>query len=109
MLFYYCFFFSILTSVVLLFIHSFVMMKRNIPVKLFVEALRDENSGHFEEALIAYEMSLNEFKKIRSHSNLKNKIIEKLKVLRTVIEYKNNLRHSDGANETMPINNHQNL
>lgn len=79
-------------SVIILLIRSFILRRKNIPVDLFVEALRNENSGYFEEAVINYETALNEFKKNRSHSNLKNKIIEKLKVLRTVIEYKNKFR-----------------
>lgn len=65
------------------------MRKKNLPVELFVEALRNENSGHYEEALITYEYALAEFKKTRANSNLKNKIIEKIKVLHTIIDYKN--------------------
>jgi hypothetical protein len=68
-----------------------VLRKKNIPVKLFVEALRNENNGYFEEAVITYETALNEVNKIRFHGTLKNKIIAKLKLLRTVIEYKNSL------------------
>src|ERR1700722_5553507 len=85
--FYYCFFFLVLTSVMLLLIYSFIMFKNNIPVELFVEALKDENCGHLEEALIAYEKALKEFKKIRSHSILMIKIIEKLRVLQKLIEF----------------------
>jgi hypothetical protein len=76
-------------SLIILLIRSFILWKKNIPIELFVEALRNENSGHLEEAIITYETALYEFKKNRSRSNLKNKIIEKLKVLRIVIEYKN--------------------
>lgn len=77
-------------SLVFLFIRFFVLWKKNIPFELFVEALRDENNGHFEEAVTTYETALNEVKKIRFHGPLKNKIIQKLKLLHTVIEYKNN-------------------
>ena len=74
-----------------LFIRSFILSKKNIPSRLFVEALKNENSGHFEEAMITYESALGEVKKIWFHSSLKNKIIDKLKVLHTAVEYKNNL------------------
>jgi hypothetical protein len=57
-----------------------------------MKALRIENSGHFEEAVITYKTALNEGKKTRFHSNnLEKKIIEKLKVLHTIIVYKNNI------------------
>jgi hypothetical protein len=68
----------------------FGMQKKNVPGELFAEALRNENSGHFETAIVTYERALNEARKVRFQSNdLKSKIIEKLKVLHTVIEYKN--------------------
>jgi hypothetical protein len=87
---YNYFFLLVILSIIILLILFFVVRKKNIPVELFVEALRDENNGHFEEAVITYETALNEVNKIRFHSTLKNKIIQKLKLLHTVIEYKNN-------------------
>ena len=93
MTFYYYIFLIMLLSLIFLTIRFFVLQKKNIQVKLFIDALRIENSGHFEEAIITYETALNEGKKIRFHSNnLENKIIEKLKVLHTIIDYKNNIR-----------------
>jgi len=68
------------------------MHKKSIQVRLFSEALKNENSGHFAEAITRYETVLNEVKKNRFRGNsFKNKIIEKLKVLHTITEYKNNL------------------
>lgn len=67
-------------------------MKTNYPANLFNEALRNENEGNFETAVIIYENALDRFKKSRLHSNLKNKTIKKLKVLYTITEYKSNLR-----------------
>jgi hypothetical protein len=87
---YNYFFILVILSIIILLILFFVVRKKNIPVELFVEALRDENNGHFEEAVITYKTALNEVNKIRFHSTLKNKIIQKLKLLHTVIEYKNN-------------------
>jgi hypothetical protein len=65
--------------------------KKNLPVDLFAEGLKYENDGHYDEALINYENALTEVKKNRFHNNLENKIIQKLKILRTIIEYKKNV------------------
>ena len=69
-----------------------ISRKKDISVDFFVIAQRSENDGYFEEAVASYEKALSEAKKSRFHAFLKNKIVEKLKVLHTVIEYKNNLR-----------------
>jgi hypothetical protein len=82
---------SIIILSIILLIHLFNLRKKNIPVGLFVEALRNENNGHFEEAVINYETALNEAKKIRFNNTLKGKITGKLKLLHTIIEYNNNL------------------
>jgi len=71
-------------------ISSILVKKKDLPVRLFIEAQKTENDGHFEEAVITYESALDEVNKLRFHSSLKNKIIDKLKVLHTTIEYKNN-------------------
>lgn len=90
MQFYYYIFFFLVLSTVLLLIRYFSSRKKNIPVQLYVEALKDENSGNFEEAIITYENALTEVKKIKFNNTLKNKIVEKLKLLHTVIDYNNN-------------------
>ena len=89
---YYYILSAMLIALIFLFIRSFIVRKKSIPVALYVEALRNENSGHFEEALITYENALKEVEKEKfQQSSLKNKIVEKLKVLHTIIEYKNSL------------------
>lgn len=89
---YYYIFSIILLTIIFILIRSFILRRKNIPVQLFNEALKNENSGYFEEAVITYETALNEIKKIRFHGTLKNKIIDKIKVLRTILEYNNNHR-----------------
>ena len=73
-------------------ISSLFLKKKNLPVELFSEGLKNENDGHFDEAIINYENALNEVKKNRFHRDLENKIIQKLKVLYTVSEYKKNIQ-----------------
>jgi len=72
---------------------SFLFLKKkNLPVELFTEGLKYENDGHFDEAIINYESALSKIKKNRFHRDLENKIIQKLKVLYTIIEYKKNIQ-----------------
>jgi len=75
-------------SLVLLLARLYIIQKEKIPTELFVIALKDENEGHFEEALVRYESAMNEIKKVGFHSILKPKIIQKLRLLHTIIEYK---------------------
>jgi hypothetical protein len=42
---------------------SFFLRKKNIPVQLFFEGLRNENRGNFEAAVITYKTALDEVKK----------------------------------------------
>ena len=82
--------FIMLSLIIIFLFRRFGPRKKNVPVELFAEALRNENSGQFETALVTYERALNEVKKTRFQGNdLKGKILDKLKVLHTVIEYKN--------------------
>ncbi|MEO5945445.1 MAG: hypothetical protein ABIP79_01415 [Chitinophagaceae bacterium] len=70
--------------------------KRNIPVVLFVEALRNENDGHFKEAVFSYERALLEAKKNRSQKYLETRITEKLKILHSTINYENSFHSLPG-------------
>ena len=71
---------------------SILVNKKTLPLRLFIEAQKNENDGRFEEAVITYESALDEVRKFRFHGSLKNKIIEKLKVLHTTIEYQNSFQ-----------------
>jgi len=73
-------------------ISSLFFKKKDLPVELFVEGLKYENNGHFDEAIINYENALSEVQKNRFHRDLKSKIIQKLKVLHTISEYKKNFQ-----------------
>jgi hypothetical protein len=79
-------------SIIFVIIRSLALRRKNLPVQLYVQALQNENNGNFEGALIAYESALKEVIKIRFHGSLKNKIIQKIKLLHTLIEHKNSFR-----------------
>jgi hypothetical protein len=91
-LYYYIFLIS-LSLVFAVTIYFFVRRKKDLPLELFFEALKRENDGQFEAAVITYETALNEVKnRPFRNANLKNKIIEKLKILRAFIEYKTHVQ-----------------
>ena len=94
MLFYLYFLISRIAIVIFFLIRAFVLRRNNISVELFLNALRTENNGQFEDAVTTYEKALNEVNKMKFHGRLKNKIVEKIKVLHTIIEYNNGIRYT---------------
>jgi len=87
----YYFLFLPMTLLVILLIRFFVVRKKSLSDILLSEALKNENDGYFNEAIINYNQALIEIKKNRVNNNgLKIKIIDKIKTLHTVTEYKNN-------------------
>ena len=87
---YYYILLTIALVIVIIISRFLILKKKNTPVRLFSQALKNENNGHFEEAVVTYEYALTEVKKIRFHKELESKIIEKLKVLNMMIEYDKN-------------------
>ncbi len=99
MLVYSYLIFLILLILIILLFRSILHRKNNSFFKLFAEALEKENNGHFEAAILTYQNALDETKKIKFNpGGLKNKIIEKLKVLHSVLKYKNGF-HPGRQNE----------
>jgi hypothetical protein len=86
----YYLFLPLILLVILFSAWLYLTGKKNIPVALYVEALRNENSGQLEAAVINYENALLAVQKVRFPDiTLRNKIIDRLKVLHTIIEYNN--------------------
>ena len=85
---YYYYVLVALFLVIVLFIRYLMQKRKNVPVELFAQGLRNENSGDYAAAVTTYKSALLEFKKKKhNNSDLENKIVEKLKVLHTIIEY----------------------
>ena len=81
--------------IIILAIRSYILGRNNLSGKLFTEALRNENSGLFEEAVIVYENVLKVAVKRRYPGNkFRQMIVGKIKVLNTAIDYRNNLQFS---------------
>lgn len=87
---FYYLFLPLILLIILFSIRVYIARKKNIPAALYVEALRNENSGQLEAAVINYENALHEVQKVRfPDTRLRNKIVDRLKVLHTIIEYNN--------------------
>jgi hypothetical protein len=94
MLFYYYIYLFLALMILFFLIKGLLRRKKDTSVDFFVAALKDENDGYYEEAVITYEKALTEAKKSRFHTMLKVKISEKIKVLHTVIDYENSARRA---------------
>jgi hypothetical protein len=93
MSYYYYAFLIIGLALTIMLIYVYGQRKKDLPFDLFVAALKNENDGLFETAVITYETALDEIKKNKFRGDhLKSKIIGRLKVLHTNIDYNNNLR-----------------
>ena len=88
---YQCLPFVMIVLLIIFIMSVIFQKKKSLPVELFFQGLKYENDGHFEEAISNYENALNEAKKNRFHSDLENKIVQKIKILHTIIEYNNSL------------------
>ena len=82
--------FIMITILIASIVSSLFLKKKNVQVELFVEGLKNENNGDFDEAIISYENALSQVNKDRYHRDLKTKIIQKIKVLHTILEYRKN-------------------
>lgn len=62
--------------------------------KLYSEGMRHENAGDYNLAIHNYEDALNEIVKRKQDKEFANKIVQKIKILRTAIDYERNF-HTD--------------
>jgi hypothetical protein len=78
---------GIVSFIVVLLILRFIYQNRSMTSKSYAIALENENSGNYQEALNNYKIALGEVKKTKRNRDLRIKILEKIKVLHTVIDY----------------------
>jgi hypothetical protein len=84
---YYSLLLVIPATILFLFTRHLVGKKKDNAVSLFKAALKEENTGRFEAAIIQYELALQEAEKKGFDKSLRLLINEKLKVLHTITEY----------------------
>ncbi len=84
---YYSLLLIIPVVILFLLVKYLVEKSKGNAVSLFKAALKEENTGHFEDAIIQYELALQEAEKKGFDKSLRLLINEKLKVLHTITEY----------------------
>lgn len=89
--YHYYFYFLLVFIVLIILIRFLRFRKRSIPETLFINARRNENDGDWEQALIGYESALLAIKKPGYQRSLRTKIIDKLQLLHTIIDYRRSL------------------
>jgi hypothetical protein len=61
--------------------------KKYTYAELYAEGVKNENDGYFKAALENYNNALAEVEKYKFHEKMKQQLIEKIKVLKSAIEY----------------------
>jgi len=74
----------------------YVLYKKNSHTELYSEGLRNENNGCYTTALHNYEDALSEIRKLKLNNKFGAKIAQRIKILRTTIDYERNFQRSNG-------------
>jgi hypothetical protein len=61
--------------------------KKYTYTSLYDEGIRNENNGYFSAALENYNNALAEVEKYKFHEKMKQQLIQKIKVIKSTIEY----------------------
>lgn len=75
----------------------FIFHKKNRPTDLYSEGVRNENDGRYNLALHNYEDALSEIRKLNINNKFGEKISQRIKILRTTIDYEKNFQTGRGA------------
>ena len=92
-------FIVVVVLTILFLVRIYFSRKRSLPVQLYMEALKNENSGDLEAAIRIYNNALIEAQKLRGQGDLETRIIAKLKLLNTVIAYRNGFQFHRAVSE----------
>ena len=71
--------------------------KRNDHTELYSRGVRNENDGNYNLALRNYEDALKEVRKLKLEKKFGTKIAQRIKILRTTIDYENNFHIGRGV------------
>ena len=77
----------VFSALLCLTVFYFFWYKQNAHTELYSEGVRNENEGRYTLALRNYEDALSEIRKLRLSKKFGLKIVQRIKVLRTIINY----------------------
>jgi hypothetical protein len=75
----------------------FIFHNKNEHTELYSEGVRNENDGRYNLALHNYEDALHEIRKLNLNSKFGKKIAQRIKILRTTIDYERNFHDGHEA------------
>ena len=84
-------------TVLCIIILFFIRHKQNSHTELYSEGVRNENDGRYKMALRNYEDALSEIRKLKLNKKFGTKIAERIKILRTTIDYEQTFNNSRGV------------
>jgi uncharacterized membrane protein YqiK len=70
----------------------FTLYKENSPTALYNEGVQNENEGRYNLAMQNYEDALREVRKLKRGKKFGIKIAQRIRILRTTIDYEKNFR-----------------
>jgi hypothetical protein len=79
-------FLTLILLIIVFSIRGYFISRMNIPLSLFMKAMKDESDGFLKDAQKTYEDALREFKKIKPHGKWCHIVSSKMELLQTVIE-----------------------
>jgi hypothetical protein len=77
-----------------------VIFRKNGHTELYSEGLRNENDGRYYLALQNYEEALSEIRKLKLDNKFGDKITQRIKILRTTIDYEENFHIGQRGSES---------
>jgi hypothetical protein len=73
----------------------FLASRKTPQDKLYMEGIHNENEGNYGLALLNYEDALKEIQKHKPDKKFYKKITEKIKVLKTMVDYEKNFQRNE--------------
>ena len=80
--------------VIALVVIVFILHKKNSHTELYSEGVRNENNGRYDLALHNYTEALEEIRKLNIDDSFRVKIAQRIKILRTTMDYEGNFHES---------------
>jgi hypothetical protein len=79
---------ALVALLILFFLAMFLFRRKKYTyTSLYAEGIKNENNGFYKAALVNYNNALAEVEKYKFHEKMKTQLTEKIKILKSAIEY----------------------